>query len=77
MKLTRCPAEDYYGADYPEDEVDDDDEYDRGVYKYQNGASEDEEWDLKGNDDGAWSDDDGESRNFSGGRTPNEDRMMD
>jgi hypothetical protein len=77
MKITLYTAEDYYGADYPEDEVDDDDEYDRSVYKYQNGASEDEEWDLKGNDDGAWSDEDGKVRNFSGGRTPNEDKMID
>ncbi|KAJ9639529.1 hypothetical protein H2199_006564 [Coniosporium tulheliwenetii] len=46
-------AEDYYGADYPEDEVDSDDERDVGAYKYRHGASDDEEFDS---DTGAWSD---------------------
>ncbi|OCK82912.1 hypothetical protein K432DRAFT_441261 [Lepidopterella palustris CBS 459.81] len=48
-------AEDYYGADYPEDEVDSDDEYGVDAYKYRQGASDEEEYDV-GN--GAWSDDD-------------------
>ncbi|PKS10305.1 hypothetical protein jhhlp_002056 [Lomentospora prolificans] len=40
-------AEDYYGADYPEDEVDVDDEFDRNAYKYRTGnASDEEEYDL-------------------------------
>ncbi|CAI4217985.1 unnamed protein product [Parascedosporium putredinis] len=41
-------AEDYYGADYPEDEVDADDEFDRNAYKYRTGnASDEEEYDLQ------------------------------
>ena len=47
-------AEDYYGADYPEDEVDTDDEYDTGAYNYRHNASDDEEY---GSETGAWSDD--------------------
>jgi hypothetical protein len=45
--LTTHPktAEDYYGADYPEDEVAEDDEYDRGAYEeYRKYASDDEQW---------------------------------
>lgn len=38
-------AEDYYGNDYPEDEIDFDDEYDRDAYKYRKYASDDEEYD--------------------------------
>ena len=53
LKLTHIIAEDYYGADYPEDEVDEDDEYDVNAYKYRKGASDDEEWDV---DDTTWSD---------------------
>jgi hypothetical protein len=53
LKLTYIIAEDYYGADYPEDEVDEDDEYDVDAYKYRKDASDDEEWDA---DDAAWSD---------------------
>ena len=53
LKLTSA-AEDYYGADYPEDEVASDDERDVGAYKYRQGASDDEEFDS---DTGAWSDD--------------------
>ncbi|KAF9772502.1 hypothetical protein IL306_009785 [Fusarium sp. DS 682] len=57
-------AENYYTADYPEDEVESDDEYGRHPYGYRNGnASDDEEFDniyydesdndmvLDGNDD--------------------------
>ncbi|KAM0346875.1 hypothetical protein ACHAPU_005215 [Fusarium lateritium] len=57
-------AENYYTADYPEDEVESDDEYGRHAYGYRNGnASDDEEFDnidfnesdndmvLDGNDD--------------------------
>ena len=51
--MTYIIAEDYYGADYPEDEVDEDDEYDVDAYKYRKGASDDEEWDV---DDTTWSD---------------------
>ena len=48
-------AEDFYGADYPEDELASDDEYDRDVHGYRvRGAADDEEWDE---DTGAYSDD--------------------
>ncbi|GAB7349762.1 hypothetical protein MBLNU459_g0489t1 [Dothideomycetes sp. NU459] len=47
-------AENFYGADYPEDEVASDDEHDRGAYGYRNAASDDEQWDS---DTGAWSED--------------------
>ncbi|KAI9711974.1 MAG: hypothetical protein M1820_001682 [Bogoriella megaspora] len=46
-------AEDYYGADYPEDEVDLDDEFDEGAYKFRNNDSDEEAYDF---DTGAWSD---------------------
>lgn len=45
MRLLIALAEDYYGNDYPEDELDSDDEFDRKAYKYRNGASDDEEFD--------------------------------
>ncbi|KAL9121999.1 MAG: hypothetical protein Q9187_001448 [Circinaria calcarea] len=48
-------AEDFYGNDYPEDEVDSDDEYGLGAYKHRYGASDDEEYD---DDNGSWSDED-------------------
>ena len=39
-------AENHYTADYPDDEVDSDDEYDRNAYHYRNkNASDDEEYD--------------------------------
>ena len=53
LKLTYIIAEDYYGADYPEDEVDEDDEFGVDVYKYRKDASDDEEWDA---DNAVWSD---------------------
>ncbi|KAM0796065.1 hypothetical protein BDR22DRAFT_893589 [Usnea florida] len=37
-------AEDYYGNDYPEDEVSSDDEFGRGAYNYRHAASDDEEF---------------------------------
>ncbi|GAB7339751.1 hypothetical protein MBLNU457_6313t1 [Dothideomycetes sp. NU457] len=40
-------AEDYYGADYPEDEVASDDEYNQGAYGYRHGGSDDEQWDSE------------------------------
>ncbi|KAI9832663.1 MAG: hypothetical protein M1819_004248 [Sarea resinae] len=46
-------AENYYGADYPEDEVASDDEQGEGAYHYRKAASDDEEFDQ---DTGAWSD---------------------
>lgn len=45
VRLLTPLAEDYYGNDYPEDELDSDDEFDREVYKYRNGTSDDEEFD--------------------------------
>jgi hypothetical protein len=47
-------AEDWYGADYPEDEVASDDEFGRNAYGYRRGNdSDDEQWDKR---DGSWSD---------------------
>jgi hypothetical protein len=41
-------AENYYTADYPEDEVETDDEFDRHAYLYRNGnASDEEEFDNR------------------------------
>ena len=37
-------AEDYYGNDYPEDELDSDDQFERNAYSYRIDASEDEEF---------------------------------
>ena len=52
-------AEDYYGADYPEDEIASDDEFERDPYGYRgHGVSDDEEWDE---DTGAYSDADSDS----------------
>lgn len=48
-------AEDYYGADYPEDELPSDDEFDRNAYHFRNrGNSDEESWDE---DTGAYSED--------------------
>ncbi|KAK4696066.1 hypothetical protein P7C71_g1797, partial [Lecanoromycetidae sp. Uapishka_2] len=46
-------AEDFYGNDYPEDEVESDDEFDRGAYNYRHDASDDEEY---GEGVATWSD---------------------
>ena len=48
-------AEDYYGNDYPEDEIDSDDQYGRDAYKYRTYVSDDEEYDEES---GSWSDGD-------------------
>ncbi len=46
-------AENYYGADYPEDEVDSDDEHGYGLYRYRHGrASDDEEYGSDWSDGG-------------------------
>jgi len=45
VRLLIALAEEYHGNDYPEDELDSDDEFDREVYKHRNGASDDEEFD--------------------------------
>ncbi|OLN93894.1 hypothetical protein CCHL11_03403 [Colletotrichum chlorophyti] len=45
-------AENHYTADYPEDEVDSEDEYDRHAYLFRNAnASDEEEYDLRDQDD--------------------------
>ena len=54
-------AEDYYAADYPEDELASDDEFDRNAYGYRrHGDSDNEEWDE---DTGAYSEDERDSLN--------------
>lgn len=58
-RIRSCPylllAEDYYTADYPDDEVESDDEYGRDPYHYRTGnASDLEEFDgdgVAGSDD--------------------------
>lgn len=45
-------AENYYGADYPEDEVDSEDEFGEAPYRYHRGSDEEE----YGSGDEAWSD---------------------
>ncbi|KAL8658430.1 MAG: hypothetical protein Q9226_000998 [Calogaya cf. arnoldii] len=52
-------AEDYYGNDYPEDELDSDDEYDRNTYTHWQSAFDEEE--LDGNID--WSDEETQVKN--------------
>ena len=41
-------AEDYYGADYPEDELSEEDEFDRGAYGYRGGFGEESDGDERG-----------------------------
>ena len=53
-------AEDYYGNDYPEDELDSDDEYDRNTYSHWQSAFDEEDFD--GNID--WSDDEPQIKNM-------------
>ena len=57
LRLLTLPAEDNPRNDYPEDEVSSEDEYGHGAYKYRNGASDDEEYDLE---DGPASEDEDE-----------------
>lgn len=48
----RAAAENHYTADYPEDEVDSEDEYDRHAYLFRNAnASDEEEYDLRDEDE--------------------------
>jgi len=58
LLLTTRAAEDFYGNDYPEDEVNSDDEYGRGAYNYRHNASDDEEFD---DEEPQWSDDEKET----------------
>lgn len=52
-------AEDFYGNDYPEDEVDSDDEYGRNAYNFRKYASDDEEY----AEESTWTDEDHEGSN--------------
>lgn len=48
----RCIAENYFAADYPDEDLEWDDEYDRGAYQYRNqNASDMEEFDERDFDD--------------------------
>lgn len=40
-------AENYYTADYPDEDLDSGDEYDRGAYNYRGNASDQEEFDER------------------------------
>lgn len=61
-------AEDHYTADYPDDEVDTDDEYDRNAYNYRNhNASDLEEFDEN---DAAFSDDEGDATRYPWAKKP-------
>jgi hypothetical protein len=51
--LTAHTAENYYTADYPDEEVATDDEYGRNAYSFRNGnASDLEEYDVGDDSDG-------------------------
>lgn len=43
-------AENYYTADYPDEDLDSGDEYDRGAYNYRGNASDQEEFDERDDD---------------------------
>lgn len=49
----QCVAENYYTADYPDEDLDWDDQFDRNPYRFAtgNGSDEDEDEDDDGNDD--------------------------
>lgn len=58
-------AEDHYGADYPEDELDFEDEHDIDAYRYRRNASDDEQYGYGSDDDyAAHSDDEGADADF-------------
>jgi hypothetical protein len=59
-------AENHYTADYPDEEVASDDEFDRNAYNYRTGDTSDlEEYDELDDVDGmALSDDEGESTRY-------------
>ncbi|KAG8156640.1 hypothetical protein KVR01_013431 [Diaporthe batatas] len=63
-------AEDYYAADYPDEEVDSEDEYNRAAYQYRTGnASDLEEYDIALDNDGEDGGDPGLFHARLGGRT--------
>lgn len=53
MAYAFITAEDYHANDYPDDELDSDDEFGRGAYRHRRNASDAEEYDE---DTGNWSD---------------------
>ncbi len=58
-------AENHYTADYPDEEVASDDEFDRNAYNYRTGnASDLEEYDELDDNDVALSDDEGDSTRY-------------
>jgi hypothetical protein len=58
-------AENHYTADYPDEEVASDDEFDRNAYNYRTGnASDLEEYDELDDDGVALSDDEGDSTRY-------------
>jgi hypothetical protein len=61
-----CKAENHYTADYPDEEVASDDEFDRNAYNYRTGnASDLEEYDEELDEGGvALSDDENESTRY-------------
>ena len=61
-------AEGYYGNDYPDEEIDFDDEFNANAYQYRTTASDDEEFDVE--ESAYWSDDDANKQSpwQSGGR---------
>ena len=46
-----CKAENHYSADYPDDEVDSDDEYDRNPYEYRHDAFDEDDPTFSGDED--------------------------
>jgi hypothetical protein len=61
-------AENHYTADYPDEEVDSDDEYGRNAYNYRtHNASDLEEFDE---DDATFSDDENESTKYPWAKRP-------
>lgn len=45
QRANTAAAENYYTADYPDEELDSGDEYDRDAYNYRGNASDQEEFD--------------------------------
>ncbi|KAI0180951.1 hypothetical protein GGR52DRAFT_12006 [Hypoxylon sp. FL1284] len=67
-------AENYYAADYPEDEVASDDEYNYNAYSFRNrNASDLEEYDLDDDDDDDDDDDEDEDKDKDKGKYKDED----
>jgi hypothetical protein len=65
IQLTIHPAENHYTADYPDEEVDSDDEFGRNAYNYRtHNASDLEEFDGADEDDMTFSDDENESMKY-------------